>query len=450
MITDQLTGCYSPLWLVISVAEFAVALAYLRRVPWRSDDVRATAAETVLAFAAWYGVHLAHLDFLFDFSLNVAVLVVYVGLSRGVNVRQALCFACTFVLCTELGKVVCVDLLMQPAYALLHPLPSWAVTVVWAVLSLGIALAAALFMGRWVFVPGTERLSWRQCLLSLLPLVPYMYIRSNYFYESVAETPAFYWNFVWMMLILSACTVVMVVGNASNLSAQLERNELIRMQMLLNEQNAQYLAQKEANDAARRRYHDLKHYLAELERLLAEAPRDETAGLIADMRAELRGCEARIETGNEVLDVVLGEKMAACVAVGARPAFYADASCLAFMSAFDLCAVFGNLLDNAVEAVRGLPAAGPGAGEEGQGPEVCLDVRPKRGFVSIRCSNPYVGERKATADGLGFVTTKADGAEHGVGLRSVRATVERYGGALAVETDGGVFTVTAIIPVPGA
>ena len=37
-----------------------------------------------------------------------------------------------------------------------------------------------------------------------------------------------------------------------------------------------------------------------------------------------------------------------------------------------------------------------------------------------------------------------------MGLRSVRATVERYGGALAVETDGGVCTVTAIIPVPGA
>ena len=461
MITNELLEYTDPFWLLINAAEFALALVYLRRVPWRSDDVRAIGTETLLAFAAWHGVHMIHPDFIFDFLLNVAVLTGYGLLSRQVNARQALYFASTFVLCTEIGKVACADLGMQSAYSLLHGLDPLAITAIWAAGSLTFTLVAGLVLGRWVFAPGTERLSWRQCLLVLLPLVPYVYIRASYFYLSVVENGAFYWNYLWIMIILSACTAVMVVGNASNLSAQLERNELVRMQMLLKEQNANYLAQQQANEAVRSRYHDLKHYLAEFERLMREAPQGDAERLLADMHRELDVCESDVESGNEVLDVVLTGKSRACAEAGVRPVFYADAACLSFMSAFDLCAVFGNLLDNAIEAASKLSdgdASGVGAGGAGTGgaagtgtteaslPEVTLSVRRQKGFAIIRCTNPYGSELRPEADG--FATTKPDRDSHGIGLRSVRTTVERYGGALTLETDEGVFTATVILPIP--
>ena len=473
MITNELLTHTDPMWLLINAAEFAIALVYLRRTPWRSDDVRAIGAETLFGFAAWHGVHLIHPDFIFDFLLNVAVLTGYGSLSRQINARQALYFASTFVLCTEIGKVACADLGMQSAYSLLHGLDPLAITAVWAAGSLGFTLVAGLVLGRWVFAPGTERLSWRQCLLVLLPLVPYVYIRASYFYLSVVENGAFYWNYLWIMIILSACTAVMVVGNASNLSAQLERNELVRMQMLLKEQNANYLAQQQANEAVRSRYHDLKHYLAEFEQLLRERPQGDAERLLADMRRELDVCGSDVETGNEVLDVVLAGKTRACADVGVRPVFYADASCLSFMSAFDLCAVFGNLLDNAIEAASALGgqaastigaagagvygadasrtgAAGVAASEanapETSMPEVTLSVRRQKGFAVVRCTNPYGSNLRPEADG--FATTKPDRDNHGIGLRSVRATVERYGGALTLEADEGVFTATVILPIP--
>ena len=448
MITDGLVGCLHPVWLAISAAEFAVMLLFMRCLPWRSDDVRAIAVESAAAFALWYGVHLLHLDFLCVFSLNVAVLMAYGVVSRSITARQALYAACTFVLCTEVGKVVCVDLVMQPLSVPLAALPGLAITLIWGAVSLLVTLAAALAVRRWAFVPGTERLSWHQCLFLLLPLVPYLFIRSSYFYDSVSENQTLYWDYVWMMLALSACTIVMIVANASSLSAQLERNELIRLQMLLNEQSAQYLAQKKANEAVRRRCHDLKHYLVEFERVLGdggmgEQARGDAARLLADMREELVACGTRIETGNEVLDVVLSEKMAASLRVGVRPLFYADAKCLSFMSAFDLCAIFGNLLDNAVDAAAA--CVGDSASESSGTPEITLDIRPEKGFVAIRCCNPYTGELRPVADT--FASTKP-GEGHGIGLRSVRTTVERYGGVLTVDAADGTFTAVAVIPQP--
>ena len=444
MITDCLLGYQNPLWFVISVAEFALVLLFWRKLPWRSDDMRVEWAETVASFACWYGVHLLHLDFLFDFSLNVAVLMGYAVLSRSVNARQALYFACTFVLCTEIGKVVCVDLIMQPASSVLQGLGSTTITLVWAAVSLALTAAATVALGHWTFIAGTERLTWKQCLFLLLPLVPYMYIRSNYFYESVAENTAFYWNFVWMMLILSGCTVVMIVANAHNLSAQLERNELVRMQMLLQEQNTQYIAQTQANEAVRRRYHDLRHYMTELERLLATEgmpSKRDAEELLTNMRSELLACTQSVETGNEVLDVVLGEKARECARLGVKTAFFVDAGCLSFMSAFDVCTLFGNLVDNAVEAASRL------AGQNGTEPEISLDVRRQKGFASVRCANPYTGNLLRMPNG-NLATTKDAPEEHGIGLRSVRATVERYGGALTIDTADGMFTVTAILPIP--
>lgn len=447
MITEGLLGVGpgAPVWACISLGEFAIALMYLRGLPWRSDDLRARAAETALGAAAWYGVNLLHLDFLFDFGLRAALLAALVAVSRDANARQAIYFSCAFEMSTEMAKVVSVDLVLQPLDALTGwpgSLPALALTAVYGALYLLAALGLAEAIRRWVFVPGVDRLGWRQLLLVVLPLVPYLYIRSSYFYEGIPANEAFYWNFVLMMLILSGCTVVMLVGNASNFSSQLERTELVRMEMLLKEQGAQYLARKSADEAVRRRYHDLKHYLAEFEVILKDggARSADADALLADMRRDLGSYEARIETGNEVADVVLSEKMAACERAGVRPVFYADAACLSFMSAFDVCAVLGNLLDNAVEAASAL-AGGESA------PEVSLDIRPAKGFASVRCSNPYAGALRPVEGG--FATTKRDRAGHGVGLRSVRETVERYGGALALEASGGVFTATALIPVPG-
>ena len=72
---------------------------------------------------------------------------------------------------------------------------------------------------------------------------------------------------VIVLLLLSVCTMVIVVANAHNLSAQMSTNELLSMQQLLRDQHLHYLTQRSAAEAVNRRYHDLKHVLTQIERI---------------------------------------------------------------------------------------------------------------------------------------------------------------------------------------
>ena len=50
--------------------------------------------------------------------------------------------------------------------------------------------------------------------------------------------------------------------------------------------------------------------------------------------------------------------------------------------------------------------------------------------------------------GAGPPTTKGDRNLHGYGLKSIRATAERYGGSATVQAEDGWFTLGIMIPIP--
>lgn len=444
MITDRLLVQTDPVWLPITLAECGLALLFMRPLGVRDLGRGWRVGLGIAALLLWYGVHLLHPGFLLDFVLNVLVMFGYVRSTRRTNNQQALYVACIFVLCTEVGKILCVDFFMQPLSGLFAVQPGLVVTLVWAIVSQLVALGCLLLVSHWVFNGSMDRLSGTQSLFVLLPLVPYAYVRNSAFLYTVYDDTTIYWNMVWLTVLLSVVTLLVIVGNAHNLSQLVEKNEYIRMQSLLKEQHAQYIALKGADETMRRRYHDLKHYLNELEALRSSSGTADAGDLerfATRLRAELAPYEHSIETGNQTLDVLLAEKRAACTRKGIRPVFYADGRDLDFVSSFDLCAIFGNLLDNAIEATEGL--------DDGGAHEVLMDIRRTRGLVVIQCRNPYQGSLRANEQG-GFATTKANAEEHGYGLKSVRATVESYGGSMSVATDNGVFAVTVILPVPAA
>ena len=99
--------------------------------------------------------------------------------------------------------------------------------------------------------------------------------------------------------------------------------------------------------------------------------------------------------------------------------------------------LFGNALDNAIEAVAPLP--------EGER-TISLVVRRVAGVISIHVENPCSAEPTLRTDGLPE-TTKGDRTNHGFGVRSMRLTVERYGGTLTTLAEGGRFHVNAIVPL---
>ena len=106
------------------------------------------------------------------------------------------------------------------------------------------------------------------------------------------------------------------------------------------------------------------------------------------------------------------------------------------MDVMDLSALFGNALDNAIEGVSVLPDTGQRL--------IHLAVTRQKGFVSIRLEN-RCRESLYVDKGLPR-TTKRDKGLHGYGLKSIQATVEKYGGSVTVHAENGWFELRILIP----
>lgn len=107
----------------------------------------------------------------------------------------------------------------------------------------------------------------------------------------------------------------------------------------------------------------------------------------------------------------------------------ADGARLTFMDDGDLYCLFGNIIDNALEAVKVI--------EERQRRVVNLVVKARGDMLVIQSDNYFDGER--TFEGGLPVTTKADRNYHGFGMRSIRMIVHKYEGELTAHVADGIF-----------
>ncbi len=108
-----------------------------------------------------------------------------------------------------------------------------------------------------------------------------------------------------------------------------------------------------------------------------------------------------------------------------------------FMSVMDICSVFGNALDNAIESVEKLA--------EPEKRLVSMSVVAQNEFVMLRFDN-YYEEELELKDGLP-VTTKKNKKYHGYGIRSIRQTAEKYGGTVTFHGENNWFSLRILFPV---
>ena len=212
------------------------------------------------------------------------------------------------------------------------------------------------------------------------------------------------------------------------------RAERAAAERVLAERERQYERSRENIEAINIKCHDIRHQI----RRLAQGGAAVDPAVLDDIAREVDVYDSAVRTGNDALDTILTEKGLACRTAGITLSCIADGRALGFMSAADTYALFGNALDNAIEAVAPLP-------EDRR--SISLVVRRVAGVVSIHVENPCSTAPALRADGLPE-TTKGDRANHGFGVRSMQLTVERYGGTLSTLAEDGRFHVNAIIPLP--
>lgn len=215
----------------------------------------------------------------------------------------------------------------------------------------------------------------------------------------------------------------------SRLSQQLEIAD-----QLIHQQEKQYRLSNETIQTINIKCHDLKHQIAALRQSMND-PLSQNA--LAEIESATQIYDSSVKTGNPALDTILTEKRLLCENKNIQLTCMVDANGLSSISDPDLYAIFGNLLDNAIEGVLELT--------EPKKRVISLTVFTKGNLLVIHIEN-YFDHPIELKDGLP-VTTKEDTRFHGFGMKSLRVLAERYGGVLTVDPSDDIFNVDMIFPL---
>ena len=156
------------------------------------------------------------------------------------------------------------------------------------------------------------------------------------------------------------------------------------------------------------------------------------------MEENIKAYEAQNKTGNPVLDTVLTSKSLYCQKHGINLTCVADGTKLGFMDVRDICTIFGNAMDNAIECELRIPDKTKRL--------IHVTVAVQRGFLLLRFENYYEGHLEFE-EGLP-VTTKQEKNYHGFGIKSIRYTAQKYNGSVKINTDDNWFEMKVLIPLP--
>ena len=233
---------------------------------------------------------------------------------------------------------------------------------------------------------------------------------------------------------LAACAGALVILQNIFKMDEMKHDAAV-IQEMWNQERKQLALSQETVRMLNLKCHDMRHLL----RLISVQQDDSTRREIDSIKELIDVYDSRVDTGNDVLNLLLSEKGLICQKERIRLNCVADGQQLAFMEKPAIYSLFGNALDNAIEAVRQV-----------ENPEmriITMTVVGAMGMASICVENYYQGELLQLENGLP-VTTKEDRIYHGYGVKSMQYLVKKYKGEMAISTDQQVFSLKLLLPIP--
>lgn len=229
----------------------------------------------------------------------------------------------------------------------------------------------------------------------------------------------------------AVCEVAILLFLSRTLEKRNLQREVEQLQHTIRQSEQQYRISRDTVDMINIKCHDMKYKLD-----AAIMGSGVSADAFADLRRSIAIYDSVIETGNPLLNVLFTEKSLYCESHGITLSCMVDGGLLSFMEDGDLYCLFGNIVDNALEAVMRI--------EEQEKRVINVVVKGREGMALVQVENYFTGLLRGE-DGEP-VTTKEDKNYHGFGLRSIRAIARKYGGEMSVDAQGDVFSLTLLFP----
>lgn len=217
--------------------------------------------------------------------------------------------------------------------------------------------------------------------------------------------------------------------------SQKYETEMLKSQVQIYANQLDVILQSEEKIKALR--HDMKHHMNELMLMANRHGIGEIQEYIGHMEDFIRNPNEIVDSGNLEIDSVLNymlqkaEEELKDVAVNVMLPEKIKHS-------FDINVLLGNLLENAIDAAR-----------QTEKKYLSVDITLKKGVLKIKIANSFLAENivkeRRQGTGRGFLTTKKEKEQHGIGLKNVGKIVEMYDGTMEVTPQNELFCVNMIL-----
>lgn len=274
-------------------------------------------------------------------------------------------------------------------------------------------------------------------LITLIPAGS-LYIMYNIFYlcgQSNQKT-AFGISIISFLIILVMNLVIFKVYLLLSKEFETKHQNTIYIQQLKAFEKSN-IEREQMYSAFKKIRHDFKHHYSILAKLLNESQYEKAKEYMNSLNLiPIVDDTAISKTGNFVLDSLINSKFAA-IQDKTFIDLFIDVSVppiLPFQAA-DLGILFGNIIDNAIEAVLQHPSSSN---------TIKLLARYEKETLIITCINSYNHKLILNQSGE-LVSSKSDPTNHGYGIYSVKQVASKYHGSVSINFNNSLFTIKILL-----
>lgn len=239
---------------------------------------------------------------------------------------------------------------------------------------------------------------------------------------------------VSVVLLSSNMSLVSIIGRIMKDNKIRAEYEITKEKM--NMQYKYYLNLQKSHERTKKLYHDMNNHMICIQNIYDK--HELSKKYIEDINNQIKDCKSTFDTKNIILDVILNEKKSTCNQSDIN--FLVDinfAKC-GFIEITDICSIFSNMIDNAIEACNKINDS-----------SISKEIKLRGSFVNkffvIKCKNTKVNHINLIKNKL--ITDKEDSFLHGIGINSIKSSVEKYNGNVEISSDKNSFTMIIYIPI---
>lgn len=235
-----------------------------------------------------------------------------------------------------------------------------------------------------------------------------------------------------ILLFLSNISIILVIKKIRRDSKLLIEKDIMKNNIDM--QYKYYMNINENQLKMRQLYHDMKNHIICMKRL--NECGYSNINYVENIENKLISLDNTFDTGNVLLDIILNEKKEVCNNHNIKFSCNINFTKCDFIDSEDVCSIFSNILDNAIEACEKI---------NGNKKHVYLDGKIVNKFFILKAENTKCNEINVKNNK--FITNKKDKYLHGLGIKSIKESVKKYKGETVIDYSDDKFTMKILIPV---